>query len=181
MNDHALNYVPLFGLLLCAVATDVRARRIPNWLTFSLILAGCAQSMLPVATVGVRDSLLGFGTGFGLTFILFVLGAVGGGDVKLLAGAGAWLGPGPTLAVFAVEAIIGAGIVIAQSLWQRRLTTLVRNSAVLAINLVHVGDVGVEHVAATGRSSRSVERPLPYAVPVFFAAMLVVIFKATHG
>jgi hypothetical protein len=54
---------------------------------------------------------------------------------------------------------------------QGRLRILSRNSAVLAINLVHLGDVGVEHAAATGRSCRSVEKPLPYAVPVLIAVI----------
>src|ERR1700722_17606945 len=109
MNGQGLlNCVPLFAMLLCAAATDVRARRIPNWLTFSMILSGFGQSLLSIRTVGPTDALLGFLTGFGLTFVMFALGAVGGGDVKLLAGIGAWIGPGPTLAVFAVEAILGA-------------------------------------------------------------------------
>ncbi len=121
--------------------------------------------------------MLGFLTGFGLTIVLFVLGAVGGGDVKLLAGIGAWIGPGPTLAVFAVEAVLGAAIVLFQAVWQGRLSTLLRNSTVLAINLAHVGDVGMDHVSATGRSCRSVDRPLPFAVPTLAAVAMVVAFR----
>lgn len=172
------SYMPLFAMLLCAAATDVRARRIPNWLTFSMILAGVGQSLLPIRTVGPADAMLGFLTGFGLTVILFVLGAVGGGDVKLLAGIGAWIGPGPTLAVFAVEAILGAAIVLVQAVRQGRLSTLLRNSTVLAINLAHVGDVGMDHVSATGRSCRSVDRPLPFAVPTLAAVAMVVAFRS---
>ncbi len=183
MHSHKLttNCAPLFALLLCAAVTDLRARRIPNWLTFSMVLAGLAQSLLPLRTVGFTTSLLGFLTGFGLTFILFALGAVGGGDVKLLAGVGAWLGPGPTLAVFAIEAIVGMAIVLTQAVWQGRVTTLLRNSTVLVINLAHVGDVGVEHVTATGKSCRSIERPLPYAVPVLAAVAMVVAFRTFNG
>lgn len=182
MNGQGLwSCVPLFAMLLCAAATDLRARRIPNWLTFSMILAGIAQSLLPVRTVGLSSSLLGFLTGFGLTFVMFALGAIGGGDVKLLAGIGAWIGPGPTLAVFAVEAVLGAAVVLAQAAWQGRLSTLLRNSTVLAINLVHVGDVGVDHVSETGRSCRSVDRPLPFAVPTLAAVAMVVAFKTLQG
>ncbi len=146
-----------------------------------MILAGIGQSLLPIRTVGLPDSLLGFLTGFGLTFVMFALGAIGGGDVKLLAGIGAWIGPGPTLAVFAIEAILGAAIVLAQATWQGRLTTLLRNSTVLAINLAHVGDVGVDHVSATGRSCRSVDRPLPYAVPTLVAVAMVLAFRTLQG
>ena len=169
-----LTCAPMFGLLLWAAAEDLRSRTIPNWLSFSIIIGGFAQSFLPHATVSPTDSLLGFGTGFGLTFFIFALGALGGGDVKLLAGVGAWLGPAGALAVFCVEAIVGLVIVVSQAVAQGRMKTLLRNSTVVAINLVHVGDVGVDHVSQTGQSCRSVERPLPFAVPVLLAALAVV-------
>ena len=39
---------------------------------------------------------------------------------------------------------------------------LLHNSALVAINLIHVREVGVDHVIATGRSAKTVEWPLPY-------------------
>jgi prepilin peptidase CpaA len=120
------------------------------------------------------ESILGFLVGFALTFILFALRAVQGGDVKLLAGVGAWLGPVGALQVFCVEAIVGALLVVSQAAAQGRLRKLVNNSAVLAVNLVHVKDVGLDHVAATGRSTRTVEVRLPYAVPLLVAVLILV-------
>src|SRR5580692_6643294 len=101
-----LEYVPLLALLITAAVTDLRARRIPNWLTFSLVIAGLLQSFLAIRTVAPWASALGLLAGFGLTFILFALGALGGGDVKLMAGVGAWIGPANVLAVFVVAALI---------------------------------------------------------------------------
>ena len=54
------------------------------------------------------------------------------------------------------------------------VVTLLRNSAVLLVNLWHWSDVGTAHLVETGRGSRSVDRPLPYAVPVLAATILVV-------
>ncbi len=162
--------VPMLGLLAWAAVVDLRTRRIPNWLTFSLVLAGLGQSFTWARTVGPADAFLGLLTGFGLTFILFGIGALGGGDVKLLAGLGAWLGPMPILIVFALAAILGMCFVLAQAFAQGRLRNLFRNSAVIALSLTQAGDL--EQAAETGKACSSDGKPLPYAVPVFFATTL---------
>ena len=168
-----IQYVPVLALLAVACCTDLRARRSPNWLTFSMMLAGLLQSFTAIRTVGPAGSMLGLLSGLGLTFVLFALGALGGGDVKLMAGVGAWIGPGPVVAVFAVTSLIGMVIVLVQAGWQGRLRSLLTNTTVLTINLVHLQDVGIKHAQATGQSCRSVDRPLPYAVPVFLAVLLI--------
>lgn len=177
-----LHLVPLFLMLAWASVQDLRSRRIRNWLTLSMILLGLAQSFTPGHTTTPGNSLLGFAAGFGLTFVLFAMGALGGGDVKLMAGVGAWLGPAPTLCVFAIQALFGMVIVLAQAAWQRRLAALFHNSMLLLVNVAHVRELGIEHVTATGQSSRSVSRPLPYAVPVFLAvASMAIQSYITHG
>lgn len=172
---HLAMCVPLFALLIWAAIGDARTRRIPNVLTVCLAVMGLVQSFLPTHSVGPLQSMGGLALGFGLTFILFALGALGGGDVKLLAGVGSWVGIWPVAMVFAVAAVVGMIIVLMQSARQGRMRVLFRNSAVLAMNLVHVGDVGVDHVSRTGRECRSVDRPLPYAVPVLVATIAVVL------
>jgi prepilin peptidase CpaA len=162
---------PMFGLLTWAAAVDLRTRRIPNWLTLSLVLSGLVQSFTAVHTVGPLDSLLGLLSGFGLTFILFAIGAMGGGDVKLLAGLGAWLGPRGALIVFAIAAIVGMVIVIMQAAWEGRLSKLFRNSAVIAFSLASANSDTLDTATETAKACSSTPRgkPLPYAVPVFFA------------
>jgi Flp pilus assembly protein protease CpaA len=93
--------------------------------------------------------------------------------VKLLAGVGTWVGAAGALGVFVAAALVGLVLVLCQALWQRRLPNLLRNSAVLVVNLVHLNEVGMEHAVATGRSCRSVDRPLPYAVPILVGTLLV--------
>jgi prepilin peptidase CpaA len=165
---------PLLALLAWAATIDLRSRRIPNWLTFSLVISGLAVNGIGIGPASGGSAFLGFLVGFTLPLVLFLLGALGGGDVKLLAGVGAWMGPETVFKVFLIAALVGAVIVLAQSLAQRRTKILLRNSAVLAMNLAHVGDVGVDHVRETGQAARSVDRPLPYAVPVLIAMTLLV-------
>ena len=54
-----LMYVPLLALLGVAAVTDFRRRRIPNWLTSTVALAGIAQSLSPLALTSVFQSLAG--------------------------------------------------------------------------------------------------------------------------
>ena len=165
---------PALLLLVWAAVEDLRSRRIPNWLTFSLVLGGIAQSIAFGVVSSPGTSLLGLLVGFALPFVLFAMGALGGGDVKLLAGVGAWFGAQAALATFCIAAIVGAVMVVTQALAQRRTKVLLRNTAVLAVNLAHVGDVGLDHAKATGQSCRSVDGPLPYAVPVLIAVAVLV-------
>jgi prepilin peptidase CpaA len=164
---------PVIGMLVCAAIIDLRCRRIPNWLTFSLVLSGIVQSLTAGGLVSPASSLMGMGVGFAIPFVLFAIGALGGGDVKLLAGVGAWFGPQAAFNVIVIAALVGAVMVIAQALAQRRGRVLLRNTAVLAVNLAHVNEVGLEHAKATGLSCRSVDRPLPYAVLVLIAMLIL--------
>ena len=172
-----LALAPLLGMLAWAAVIDLRARRIPNWLTFSLALGGLGVSLIPSAgVVGFGGAVAGLAAGFGLTVVLFALGALGGGDVKLLAAVGAWLGPANVLWVFLAAAVVGMVIVLAQSAAQGRLRVLFRNSAVLAMGFANAEHTGVAPVAEAGRSApRSVEKPLPYAVPVLAGTLLLLL------
>jgi len=174
MTTHGLLVcAPFLALLAWAALVDLRSRLIPNWLTFTLILSGIIVNFSFAGPITAGQAFLGFLVGFGLPLALFILGAIGGGDVKLLAGVGAWMGPEVVVRVFAIAALVGAIIVLFQAIYQGRGRVLMRNSAVLAVNMAHMGDVGLDHVRATGQSSRSVERPLPYAVPVLIAMAIL--------
>jgi prepilin peptidase CpaA len=164
---------PALMLLVWAAVSDWRTRLIPNWLTFSLLLSGIVQSFTSHGLTTPVGSLLGLLTGLALTFPMFAINALQAGDVKLLSGIGAWFGPQAAFACFCVEGVVGMILVLAQAAAQGRLRVLFRNSAVVAINLAHVREVGVDHAKATGESCRSVDRPLPYAVPVLIAMTLL--------
>src|SRR5512144_2951224 len=82
----------VLGYAALATGFDLRERRIPNWLS-GLGLAGALAAAPTDAGIGLPAALCGAGLGLGALFIPFTLGAVGGGDVKFAAVAGAWLGP----------------------------------------------------------------------------------------
>ena len=171
---HLLPLVPLLALLAWAAVADARTRTIRNWLTLSLVLTGWAHQTAAGGVGGAAWSAAGLAVGFGLTVFPFAVGAIGGGDVKLMAGIGAWVGPAGVLAVFAVEAVVGLTIILVQAAAAGRLRVLSRNSLVVAVNLAHVRQVGTVHARATGLACRSVDRPLPFAVPTAVAVAALV-------
>lgn len=174
MNTYwILHLTPMLLGLMTAAVIDFRSRRIPNWLNALIGISGVFCAGMPGAPISLTYALAGALVGFAIPFILFALGALGGGDVKLLAGIGCWVGPVGVVKVFLAAAVVGLVIVLAQSIYQKRLTALFRNSAVLTMHMVHLDSVGMENLTAAGKASRSVERPLPYAVPVLIATLIL--------
>jgi prepilin peptidase CpaA len=174
MRSALIGLAPLIVLLVVAAVIDARHRRIPNWLSLGLLLAGLARAMIFGSSGAVEHALLGVLVGGAIPLVLFAISALGGGDVKLLAAVGAWIGPGPVLAVFCVEAVLGMVIVLVQAAAQGRLFALFRNSTIIAANFACVSEVGLDHAIQTGKSCRSVSRPLPFAVPLLAAVVVVV-------
>lgn len=77
---------------LVAAVEDLRRRQIPNWIPAAAILGGLAIAIRDHGWNGAGSSLLGLVAGFAVFFVFYAIGAMGGGDVKLMAGFGAVLG-----------------------------------------------------------------------------------------
>ena len=168
---------PLLAGLLLAAVIDHKQRRIPNWMSAAILAAGLTQSFFVGSMVSPGMSVLGMLAGFGLMFPFFVIGAKGGGDLKLMVAVGSWVGPGWVLAIFVIEALIGLVYSQLIAVSNGRLKMLYRNSAVLAINLAHIRELGVEHALDAEKRYRVGDRPLPYAVPVLIATVLLMAVK----
>jgi len=79
-------------LLLVATITDICRKMIFNWNTYPGILLGFGLRWIGEGQPGLEDSVKGFAVCGGLMLICFVLFALGGGDLKLMAMMGAFLG-----------------------------------------------------------------------------------------
>ena len=108
--------------LVVAAVIDGLKLKVPNWLTYPMILSGWIYStaLSPYAGWdGLWYSLLGTAVGLGLLLPAYAIGGMGAGDVKLLAGVGAWMWPSVTFFAFAVSALVGGVIAVAMIAWTR--------------------------------------------------------------
>src|SRR3989442_1567991 len=81
-----------FYVGLAAVVEDLGWRRISNWTSGGALAAGLIVNGVQKGWMGALHSLIGAAIGFGVFLIFYLLGGMGGGDVKLMAGFGALLG-----------------------------------------------------------------------------------------
>ena len=77
---------------VAAIVDDVSRRRISNWIPCSAFAAGVVLQTIEGGWRGLGEALLGTVAGAGVFLIFYLLGGMGGGDVKLMAGFGAVLG-----------------------------------------------------------------------------------------
>ena len=78
-------------VLIVAAVIDGFELKVPNWVTFPFILSGWVYSTLAFGWEGLGWSLLGTVVGLALLLPAYAIGGMGAGDVKLLAGVGAWV------------------------------------------------------------------------------------------
>jgi len=138
--------VVLFGLLLLATATDLVVHRIYNWTTYSGILlawgmnmaggllartqAMSPQRLAELGWIGLGPSVLGcLVCGF-ILLVCYVLFQVGGGDVKLMAMLGAFLGPDRGIEALLWTFVVGGCMAVIVLIWRvgtvRLLTRVLR-------------------------------------------------------
>ncbi len=104
---HSIAWWPVLAVLAVATFTDLRSRRIPNWLVYPFMLVGLCVSGWFHGVHGIFDSLEGFALGAVIFGILSMMGGMGMGDVKLLAGIGAWIGPSQLMVALVLTGMVG--------------------------------------------------------------------------
>ncbi len=107
LNLHSIAWWPTVIVLAVATFTDLRSRRIPNWLVLPFLLAGVVVSTWLYGWHGLEQSLAGLALG-GLIFgILAWMGGMGMGDVKLCAAIGAWVWPQQLVLALVITGMVG--------------------------------------------------------------------------
>ena len=117
----SLALAPLIVGLAAIVVLDLTARIIPNVVTLPM-LAYALLLAATDATIPLLPALLGAVIGAGLPLIVAIMrrGAIGGGDVKLMAMLGAALGWKDALYVFALAHVAGTLVLLTLFLVHRR-------------------------------------------------------------
>jgi prepilin peptidase CpaA len=124
----------LIGALAVATAgavKDVIRRRIPNSLTYSGIVTGLLVRAALLGWAGFRGGFLGLLAGGGIFYVLFLLGGMGGGDVKLMGAVGAWAGIAQTATLLVTTAIAGGVLAVGYMIFHQRVRIALSNTVEL--------------------------------------------------
>ena len=138
---HSTAWWPVLIVLAVATVTDLRSRRIPNWLVLPFLLAGFVVSSWSQGWHGMVQSLEGFGLGLLLYGLLFWLGGMGAGDVKLCAAIGVWIGPWQLFMALIVTALVGGVFAVCWAAWGGFLGDLFSGAGDLAFGWRKQGGV----------------------------------------
>jgi prepilin peptidase CpaA len=169
---HSIAWWPTLAVLGVATFTDLRSRRIPNWLVLPFLLAGLGVSVWVGGWHGLGQSLLGVAEGAVLFGFLCWMGGMGMGDVKLAAAIGAWIGPAQLLFAIVVTGIAGGVMAVAWALAGGFLGELFHNTGNL---LTGIGERGLKPNPALVLSN-PLTRKMPYA-PAIAVGTLVSFFS----
>jgi leader peptidase (prepilin peptidase)/N-methyltransferase len=108
-----LSVALFFTILLGIALSDARTYIIPDQFTLGGLVIGLALSFAP-GGITWKDAFLGAALGYGLLWLVAVLGewafkkpAMGGGDIKMMAMVGAFLGPMGVLLTIFLGALFG--------------------------------------------------------------------------
>ncbi|BDC50884.1 hypothetical protein F183_A32000 [Bryobacterales bacterium F-183] len=134
---------------ITATVEDLARREIPNWIPVAAVTGGLAAAAWTGGWSGFGSSLLGTVLGFLVFLVFYLLGGMGGGDVKLMAGIGA---------------ILGAGRMLEASLWTAGLGGIF---AVLALGWS----------ALLRRGPKTTPAHIPYAPAITLGAWLSLVPK----
>jgi prepilin peptidase CpaA len=156
-DDPTINIVATATILIVlalAVHQDLRQHRISNLLTVSALAIGVVLASLASGLDGFTRALAGAGVGLLCLLPLYLCKGMGAGDVKLMAAAGAFLGP--VHAFVAALITLAAGSVLAIIVVSWRAIEL-RSASVPA---------GGSHPGFRGALAAASKNRFPYAAAI---------------
>jgi prepilin peptidase CpaA len=165
--------------LVVAAVIDGYQLKVPNWLTYPFIVSGWAYSAAfsPfTGWEGLGYSLCGTAVGLALLLPLYAIGGMGAGDVKLLAGVGAWMWPSVTFYAFAVSTIVGGIIAVGMVLWTKSWDKHRNQFWGIFNEIVTIKDP--EKLAEIAAERKPRMFLLPYGIPIAIGSIA---YFAWHG
>jgi prepilin peptidase CpaA len=163
------------AVLVVAAVIDGKQLKVPNWLTFPFVISGWIfwfvsngfqESGWSVAYgfQGLGWSLLGTMVGLALLLPAYAIGGMGAGDVKLLAGVGAWVCGTHTFYAFCISAIVGGIIALGMIIHKRNIRHHSKQFKSIAMEIVTIRDP--EQLATIAAERKKTMLLLPYGIPL---------------
>jgi len=158
----------VFGsVMVAALVWDVARRRIPNVLVVAGLVLGLAVRGLD-GWASVGAGLAGAGLALAMTFPLFALRAMGGGDVKLFGVAGMFLGPAGFLMALVASALAGGALGLVAAVRSGVIVTALLRTRDLAIRAATAGRSGERMTLETEAAIT-----VPYGAAIAMGSLLV--------
>ncbi len=151
-------------VLIVAAWIDGKELRVPNWITFPMVLTGIAFNVWMAGWAGLGDGLLGMVVGLLCLLPLYAVGGMGAGDVKLMAGMGAWLGAGITFYAFCVSTVVGAVMAVLMVLWSGNFQKHYANFVMIFMEWTQIRDP--KKLSAIAAERKPTMFLLPYGIPI---------------
>ncbi|MBX7166113.1 MAG: prepilin peptidase [Pirellulales bacterium] len=151
-------------VLIYAAVIDGWKLKVPNYITFPMIISGWIYSLAFYGFAGLGWSLAGTAVGLALLLPAYAIGGMGAGDVKLLAGVGAWVWGTITFYAFCVSAVFGAVIAVGMVLYRRAWPKHRAQFEVILNEILTIRDPNQLAVIAAERKSSMLL--LPYGIPI---------------
>ena len=151
-------------ILIVAAWIDGKELRVPNWITFPMVLSGLVYCTAINGLSGLGAGLLGMCVGLLCLLPLYAVGGMGAGDVKLMAGIGAWLGWEITFYAFCVSTVVGAIMAVLMVLYRKSFKKHYDNFMMILIEWMQVKDPReLSRIAAERKPTMLL---LPYGIPI---------------
>lgn len=144
----------IIAFVVTAAVSDLWVRKIPRALTLVGVVVGLAFHAL---RGGFVSSLIAMLIGFGVGLSFFWLGAIGGGDVKLITALGALLGVSRWLTAMEVTILVAALIALLQIIRRGAVRQTGSNILELLRSFRHDG-IG-EHAQINVRNAAMIRSP----------------------
>ena len=140
---------------VAATVEDLARRRVSNWTSLAALIGGIACQMARHGWIGLPLALAGAACGFLVFLVFYVLGGMGGGDIKLMAGFGALLGYSKSLEAALWTAGVGGLIAL----------------GVIAFQAVR----GLLRRKSSGETKRENAKSIPYAPAITVGVWLAMV------
>lgn len=150
--------------LIVAAWIDGKELKVPNWITFPMVGTGLIYSTVVGGWYGFLFGLLGMVVGLLCLLPLYSVGGMGAGDVKLMAGVGAWVGWKLTFYAFCVSTVVGAVMAIIMVLYKRDWKKHYANTFMIVNEWLDVRNPKKLTEIAAERKPRMLL--LPYGIPI---------------
>ncbi len=137
--EDGLKPVILVGAVLLSLVagwTDLRSRRIPNWLTVPGLLIGIVSNTVLGGWSGLKTSLLGALIGMALLLPFVLLRSLGAGDWKLAIALGGFSGPARLVDLLLTSVFVAGLMAVALIIYKGRVRQTLRNIGHILVSLV---------------------------------------------